>query len=128
MRFKNIGASREELIILYTLKIQSIIMFGSICFHSALSLEPSDKLELQQKRSLVVILGSHYRSYRSALSLTFLPRLDTLRQEACLKWALKAQKNPIQLELFTLAQKNIANRSKGRFSEYKCKTHRFYKR
>ena len=97
MRFKNIGASREKLIILYTLKIQSIIMFG------------------------------YYRSYRSALSLTSLPRLDTLRQEACLKWPLETQKNPIQLELYTLAQKNIATRSKDRFSEYKCKHTGFYK-
>ena len=127
LRFKNIGAPREKLITFYTLKIRSILMFGSVCFHSSLSLELSHKLELQQKRSLAVILGSQYKSYSSALSLTSLPRLDALREEACLKWALKAQKNPLHTDLFPLAQKNSVTRSKDKFAEYKFKSHRFYK-
>ena len=45
------------------------------------------------ERSLALILGSQYLSYYNALSLTSLPRLDTLRVKATLKWAIKAQRN-----------------------------------
>ena len=75
-------------------------MFGAVCYHSALTKELSHKLELQQKRSLAVILGSQYRSYSHALSVTSLPRLDLLREETCLKWATKAQANPLHADLF----------------------------
>ena len=84
--------------------------------------ELSHKLELQQKRSLAVILGSQYKSYSSALSLTSLTRLNALREEACVKWALKAQKIPLHTDLLPLAQKNIVTRSKDKFAEYKCKS------
>ena len=47
--------------------------------------ELSRKLEIQQKRSLAVILGKDYRSYSHALNRTNLPRLDELRETACLK-------------------------------------------
>ena len=75
-------------------------MFGSVCFHSSLSLELSKKLEIQQKRSLTVILGKEYGSYSNALILLNLPRLDKLRETASLKWALKAQQDPKHSDLF----------------------------
>ena len=93
--------------IFYKLKIRSIIMFVSVCFHSSLTKEQSRRLELQQKRSLACILGSDYKSYSQALSLTSLPRLNTLREEACIKWALKAQANPQLLDLFPLNQSTV---------------------
>ena len=72
-RFRNLGAPTDKLIQFYILKIRSILMFGSVCFHSSLTQELSQKLELQQRRSLAVILGSKYKSYRHALSVTSLP-------------------------------------------------------
>ena len=57
-RFKRLGASRDKLIKFYILKIRSILMFGAICFHSALTLEQRNTLELQQNRSLAIILGT----------------------------------------------------------------------
>ena len=38
----------------YVMKVRSILMFGAVCFHSALTTELSQKLELQQKRSLAI--------------------------------------------------------------------------
>ena len=90
-RFRRLGAPRDKLTQFYILKIRSILMFASVCFRSSLTIELIHKIELQQKRCLAVILGSQYRSYTHALSVTSLPRLDTLRAEACLKWALTAQ-------------------------------------
>ena len=57
VRFKQLGAPREKLKTLYILKIRSILMFEAVCYHSSLTLELSRKLEIQQKRSLAVILG-----------------------------------------------------------------------
>ena len=77
-------------------------MFGSVCYHSALTQELSHKLELQKKRSLAVILGSQYRNYNHALSVTSLFRSDLLNEESCLKWATKAKANPLHADLFPL--------------------------
>ena len=48
VRFRQLGASREKLIQFYVLKIRSILMFASVCFHHSLTQEQSQKLEMQQ--------------------------------------------------------------------------------
>jgi hypothetical protein len=125
VRFKQLGAPRNKLITLYILKIRSILMFGAVCYHSSLTLELSRKLEMQQKRSLAVILGTEYRSYSHALALTNLPRLDTLRETACLKWAIQAQQDPKHSHLFNINTNNTRRSSK--FIEPLCRTTKFYK-
>ena len=75
-RFRQLGASRNKLVTFHILKVRSILMFGAVCFHSALTQELSHQLELQQNRSFAIIFGSQYQSCRIALSLTSLPRLD----------------------------------------------------
>ena len=100
-------------------------MFGSVCYHSSLSLELSKKLKIQQRRSLAVILGKEYGSYSNALVLQNLPRLDKLRETASLKWALKAQQDPKDSGLF---RPNInIKRRKSRFIEPLCRTTKYYK-
>ena len=110
----------------YVLKVRSILMFGAVCFHSSLSQELSQKLELQQKRSFAIILGSSYKSYRNAMTLLDLPRLDTLRETACLRWALKADKNPKHSHLFPLNQTNVDTRKKKKYVEYYCHSSKYY--
>ena len=126
-RFRQLGATTEHLITFYILKIRSILMFGAVVFHSSLTADLSQKLELQQKRSLAVILGTNYRSYSHALTVTSLPRLDTLRMEACLKWALRAQSNPQHSHLFPLNQSEANTRWRKKYLEYKCNTTKFLK-
>ena len=109
------------------LKIRSVLMFAAVCFHSSLTIELSEKLELQQRRSLAVILGSQYRSYSHALSVTSLPRLDALRTEACLKWAIQAQRNPLHSDLFPLNKSEVNTRWRKKYSEYRCTTTKFLK-
>ena len=101
-------------------------MFGSVCYHSSLSQELSRRLELQQKKAFKIILGCQYRSYSHALELTALPRLDILREEACLKWALRAQPNPKHADLFPLNQSNVNTRYRKTFKEYFCHSTKFY--
>ena len=101
-------------------------MFGAVCFHSSLTQENSQQLELQQKRSLACILGSEYRSYSHALNVTSLPRLDKLREDACVKWAIKAQANPQHAHLFPINQGEVDTRHRKHFKEYKCKGAKYY--
>ena len=100
-------------------------MFGAVCFHSSLSLELSRKIELQQKRSLAVILGTEYKSYSNALIVTSLPRLDDLRETTCLKWAIKTQANPQHSDLFRLNQNRT--RQTNKFIEPLCRGTKLYK-
>ena len=101
-------------------------MFGAVCFHSALTQEQSKRLELQQKRSLAIILGSNYQNYKNALVLTSLPRLDALREKACLQWATKAQNNPHHKDLFPINENQANTRFRKKFIEYKCRGSKFY--
>jgi hypothetical protein len=125
-RFKRLGASQDKLVTFYVLKIRSILMFGSICFHSSLTAELSDKLELQQRKSLTIILGSQYRNYNHARSLTNLPRLDELREKACLQWAIQAQADPKHSDLFPLNKSTVNTRHRKKFQEYFCHTGKYY--
>ena len=125
VRFKQLGAPRDKLKTLYILKIRSILMFGAVCYHSSLTLELSKKLEMQQKRCLAVILGTEYRSYSHALSILDLPRLYQLRETASLKWAIKAQQDPKNSNLFKPNTNNT--RQKLRFMEPLCRTTKYYK-
>ena len=101
-------------------------MFGSVCYHSSLSQELSRTLELQQRKCFAIILGPRYRSYQNSRIELDLPRLDTLRAEACLKWALKTQLNPQHADLFPVRQTHINTRHKKTFTEYLCHTTKYF--
>ena len=124
--FKQIGATQDKLVIFYILKIRSILMFGSVCFYSFLSLQLSQLLELQQTRNLAIILGSQYRNYSHARNHVNLPRLDSLREETCLKWAIKAQSNLKHSHLYSLSEGTVNTRHRKKFTEYCCRTTKYY--
>ena len=110
----------------WLLKIRSIVMFGAVTFHSFLTIQLSQKLELQKKRSLAKILGNQYGSYRQALALTNLSRLDHLREDACLPWALKAQNNGKHSDLFPINQSSTNTCFRHKYEEYFCRTAKYY--
>ena len=89
------------------LKIRSILMFSA-------KEEPGS------------IFGSQYRSYRNTLFLTSLPRLDTLRQEATLKWAIKAQRNPLHSDMFPFNKSTVETRGRNKYLENIYFTTRYY--
>ena len=126
VRFRRLGAPKEKLITLYILKVRSVLMFGAVSFHSSLTQELSRKIELQQKKALAIILGSQYKSYSNALTLTQLPRLDTLRKDISLQWAIRAQLNPKHTDLFPLGQTEVNTRNRKMFREYFCHTTKYF--
>ena len=126
IRFKQLGANRQKLTTFYILKVRSILMFGAACYHSALTLDQGQKLELQQKRSLAIILGRDYTNYEQARSLVNILDLKSLRESVCLKWAQKAQSNPKHSHLFPQNPSVLDTRNRCQFLEYKCKGGRFF--
>ena len=125
-RFKQAGGSQEKLLKFYVLKIRSILMFGAVCFHSSLNLDQRNRLELQQKRSLAIILGNEYKSYTQARILTNLPELNQLREDACEKWAVKAQASRKHSHLFPFYPSQVDTRQKKKFQEPHCKSARYF--
>ena len=125
-RLKQAGGTREKLIKFYILKIRSILMFGAVCFHSSLNLEQRHRLEMQQKRSLIIILGSDYNSYNQAKNITGLQDLESLREETCLKWAQKSQAHPKHSHLFPKNSGQVQTRWKQEFRVPRCKTARYF--
>ena len=51
-------------------------------------------MERIQKGALHIILGDKYESYRNALNLTSLESLDDRRDNLCIKFAKKTERNP----------------------------------
>ena len=56
---------------------------------------------------------------------TSLPRLDTLREQTCLRWAIKNQLNPQHAHLFPLTQRKT--RTSKKFEEQFCRGSKLYK-
>ena len=127
VRLKNMKAQRDKLLEFYKVKIRSILMFGSVCFHSSLTEQQSRLLEAQQKRCLGILLDTDYRSYGHALALTKLPRLADLREEAMVRWATRAQASRQHRHLFPTKPNTKNTRSGNQFQEYNCRTTKFYK-
>ena len=123
IRFKQLGASNDQLLKYYLLKIRSILMFGAVCYHSALTLQQRYQLELQQKRSLAIILGTNYRSYKQASITLNLPSLENLREQACSKWAIKASSSPQHCHLFP---NNSEHKGRKVYLEVNCKSAKYF--
>ena len=55
-----------------------------------------------------------------------LPRLDKLRENACVKWAMKARANPQHTLLFPINHSEVDTRNRQFFREYKCKGSKYF--
>ena len=63
IRFKNLGATTEQLSTVYQTRIRSILEFASPVFHSSLTKDQSKHIESTQKKTLAIILGKDYNYY-----------------------------------------------------------------
>ena len=127
IRFKNLGATQDQLLTLFQLKIRCLAEFAAPAFHGALTQQQSNDLEMLQKKAFAIILGSGYRSYRNALEKLSQDTLYTRRLQLCKNFAEKCNKNPRQTDLFTPNPRYTNLRSKKKFLEPKCSTSRYYK-
>ncbi|KAI8492569.1 hypothetical protein Bbelb_296100 [Branchiostoma belcheri] len=84
---KKHGLDTSDLILIYIGFVRPVLEYACVIWHPGLTRELSQKIERVQKRSLRVILGSEYDCYHTALDTTGLSRLDTRRDELCLRFA-----------------------------------------
>ena len=67
MIFKSLGGTSEQLCLIYLTRVRSTLEFGASILHSGLTKEQSMKVEKVQKKALVIILGSEYQNYKTAV-------------------------------------------------------------
>ena len=125
IRFKNCGASQEQLLTLYILKIRCLAEFAAPAFHSSLTIEQSNHLEMIQKKSFAIILGANYKNYSNALNILNQVELSTRRIELCTNFAQKCITNSRHADLFHKRRIQSTRRS-TKYEEIKCKTARYY--
>ncbi|KAI8514090.1 hypothetical protein Bbelb_084140 [Branchiostoma belcheri] len=84
---KKHGLDTSDLIFIYIGFVRPVLEYACVIWHPGLTREQSQKIKRVQKRSVRVILGSEYDCYHTALDTTGLSRLDTRRDELCLRFA-----------------------------------------
>ena len=105
-KFNYVGVSTEDLLDVYVLFIRSIVEYCAVVWHSSLTSEQSNSLEMIQKTCLRVILGENYVSYEAALEMCDLVTLSQRREDRCLSFARKCLKHPDLRKIFPLNSSN----------------------
>ena len=127
VRFKDRGANQDQLLTLYHLKIRCILEFAAPVFHSSLTIQQSDLLEMIQKKCFAIILGASFKNYRNALKTLNQDALSTRRVQLCKTFAIKCLKNPRHSDLFPVHNTDrITRQAPTKFQEINCKTARYY--
>ena len=115
---KLLGGTTDQLLAVYLTRIRSILEFTCPVFHSGLTKDQSQQIELVQKKGLAVILGKAYQFFESALKQLHLQRLDSRRTNLCLMFARHCG-------MFTSTPiPNTSTQHLKLFMEYTCKTSR----
>ena len=127
VRFKSMGATQDQLLTLYQMKIRCIAEFAAPACHGALTLQQSNDLEMIQKKAFAIILGAEYRSYNFALKILCQEKLNDRRLKLCHSFAAKCTSNPKHADMFTLNPRFQNSRSKLKYTEPMCNTARYYK-
>ena len=126
VRFKSRGGTPDQLLTLYHLKIRSILEFGAPAFHSSLTIQESKSLEMIHKKAFVIILGSKFKNYISALQILNQETLSARRLKLCEHFAIKCLTNPKHADLFPTHSRPKTRHTK-QYIEPKCNTTRYYK-
>ena len=79
---------------LYCSLVRSVLEYSSVTYHSMLTKQQANDLEMVQKKCLRCILGNK-KSYVELLEESQLEPLAVRRERAFLKFAQKAYENPI---------------------------------
>ena len=99
------SSSIEDMKLIYILYIRSILEQSCVVWHSRLTVENTDDIEIIQKCALKIILGNKYKTYEQALEITDLQTLNERREQLCLSFAKKCLNNPKTKSMFQLQEK-----------------------
>ena len=127
-RLRRLGATTIDLVDVYTKQIRSLLEFAVAVWHPSLTNEESLKIERVQKSALCIILGTNYKSYRSALKHLQMESLFSRRNKLCKKFAKKSQKHSKFTKWFKPNTRRTITRAKTpAFWEVFARTERFGK-
>ena len=99
-----------------------------LCFTCFSWATQSNNLEMIQKKSFAIILGSKYKSYRNALLSLSQDTLHSRRLKLCSNFAIKCTKHSRHSDLFKPNPRYTNNpRNKHKFIQPMAKTTRYYK-
>ena len=127
LRFRDIGASRDQLLSLWHQKGRSILEFASPVFFSRITKEQSKAIEDCQKKAFSVILGAEFLTYQRALMTLQQERLSERRKAAAIKFGEKCLTNPKHADMFPRnPQVRDLRAPRMPFKEYFCRTDRLY--
>ena len=118
---------KDDLRIIYTLFIRSILEQSAVVWHSSLTQENIEDLERVQKTAVKIILGSNYKGYEEGLRQLGLETLDKRREQLCLNFAKKCVKNERLQHMFPLKTKShsMKTRKPEKFKVYKANNERY---
>ena len=127
LRFRDMGASKEQLLSLWQQKGRSVLEFASPVFFSRLTKEQSKVIEDCKRIAFSIILGVDFKSYERALVTMKQERLSDRRLVAAIKFGEKCTLNPKHSDMFP---RNLPGRElrtpRVPFKEYFCRTDRLY--
>ena len=119
---KRLGASKNELVDVYTKQCRSILELAVPVWSAGLTSDDVIALERVQKTACAIILGREYNGYENALEKLRLRTLEERRVELCTKFARKTAKNEKYQHWFVetgRSAQDITTRSKKNTTKYK---------
>ena len=139
-KLKQFGFQTKELVNAWTSILRPNAEYAAPLWHSGLSAFDTNRLERLQKIVLGIILGTTYIdckkyykfdnkrcTYEEALKLLGLPTLSQRREDLTHNFALQTVARDTHNDMFPLSEnKNINTRNKSIYSEFICKTTRYY--
>ena len=124
-RLQNLGAEKEDLLEIYRTQVRCVLEMAVPAWHSSISQLEKRNNERVQKSAFHIILGHDYISYRNALKVLNLESLDSRRNQLCLKFAKKCEKNEKFKYWFKLNENYKNTRTeKSRYCEVKSRLSR----
>ena len=128
LRFRDMGANREQLLNLWQQKGRSILEFASPVFFSRITIEQSKEIEDCQRKAFAIILQADFHSYSRALETLGQEKLSIRRNAAAIKFGEKCVKNPKHSDMFPRSLPGRADIRGQRqpFQEYFCRTDRLF--
>ena len=97
---------REDLVLIYTMYIRSVLEFNSNVWFSSITMEERENIERVQRVACKIILKDEYTTYSEALEKLNLTNLSDRRQKLAKKFAQKCIKNDRFKDMFPLNTNN----------------------
>ena len=110
----------DEMILIYTLYIRSVVENNAVVWHSSLSRGEELEIERIQRCALRLILGEDYDHYENALRISSLDTMKDRRTVLCRNFAKKCIKSGKNGEMFpeNTDLNNTRNHEKYHVLEY----------